>query len=89
MGVHRQPARRVHGGSLAGVRERAGWKRISFTVEDTGHFQNFVPRQLGTVTFPATGVHALAVRPQKKKAAAIMDIRQVLLIPVGVASKSN
>ncbi|HXI52112.1 MAG TPA: hypothetical protein VNH84_11420 [Candidatus Saccharimonadales bacterium] len=69
------------------VMVEAGGARLSFTVEDTGHFQNFVPRQLGTVTFPATGVHTLAIRPQKKKAAAIMDIRQVLLLPAGVASK--
>jgi hypothetical protein len=56
-------------------------KKTDFMVEDTGHFQNFVPRNLGSVTFPNKGKHVFSVIPQDKKAAAVMDIRQIVLKP--------
>ena len=57
-------------------------KRTQFLVEDTGHFQNFVPRSLGQVTFHEAARYALVVRPVNKKAAAVMDIRQIVLKPI-------
>jgi lysophospholipase L1-like esterase len=69
---------RGNGGSEAAV-EAAG-KRLSFTVEETGHFQNFVPRLVGRITLDA-GMNRLAIRPQSKKAAAVMDIRRIRLLP--------
>jgi hypothetical protein len=54
---------------------------FAFTVEDTGHFQNFKERSLGVVTLAAPRVHTLQIRPHKKAAAAVMDVRQVRLIP--------
>lgn len=57
-----------------------GGGRFAFVVENTGHFQNS-PRSLGKVTL-AAGAQSLAVRPQTKKGAAVMDIRQVRLVPV-------
>lgn len=54
-------------------------KKAEFTVEDTGHFQNFIPRNLGQVSFPAPGPYYFLVEPLKKKASAIMDIRQIVL----------
>ena len=59
-----------------------GGMRFPFVVEDTGHFQNFVPRQLGEVQLDRPGTYSLAVKPQRKQAGAIMDIRQVRLVPV-------
>lgn len=56
-------------------------QRFDFVVEDTGHFQNFTPRLLGQVDLSA-GEHALALKPQSKKAAAVMDVRRVRLVPV-------
>ncbi len=56
-------------------------KEAQFTVEDTGHFQNFIPRNLGEVTFKTPGTYELRVQPIRKKAAAVMDIRQILLQP--------
>jgi lysophospholipase L1-like esterase len=58
-----------------------GGKRFKFVVEDTGHFQNFTPRRLGRVELPE-GKHTLAVKPQRKQAAAVMDLRRVRLWPV-------
>ncbi len=56
-------------------------RRFEFVVEETGHFQIFLPRKLGRVWLAAGTPHTLAIKPQKKKAGAVMDIRQVRLIP--------
>jgi acetyl esterase/lipase len=61
---------------------RIGDQTIAFNVEDTGHFQNFKERSLGVVTLAAPQVHSLQLRPRTKAAAAVMDVRQVRLIPV-------
>lgn len=56
----------------------AGASRLEFVVEETGHFQRFVPRDVGTLDLPAGDVR-LVVTPLEKKAAAVMDLRQVTL----------
>ena len=56
-------------------------QRFDLVVEDTGHFQNFTPRLLGQVDL-AAGEHTLALKPQTKKAAAVMDVRRVRLVAV-------
>ncbi len=68
-----------NGGSDVAV--EVGGRRFDFVVEDTGHFQNFTPRRIGRVELPA-GKHTLAIKPQRKQAAAVMDIRRVVLLPV-------
>jgi arylsulfatase A len=60
-----------------------GEQKLTFTVEDTGHFQNFKDRALGTVTLEKAGRHVLTVTPKKKAAAAVMDLRAVTLKPAG------
>jgi hypothetical protein len=60
----------------------AGGKQYPFVVEDTGHFQNFVPRQIGQVTFDKAGEQSLAIRVKRQQKGAIMDIREVKLLPV-------
>lgn len=67
--------------------ELAG-KRVEFVVAETGHFQIFLPRRLGRFEIPAAGTYSLAVRPQRKQAGAIMDCRQVKLVPVTPPAKS-
>jgi arylsulfatase A len=54
---------------------------LKMTVEDTGHFQNFVERNIGAVELKA-GTYTLSVKPQTKPHGAVMDLRQVLLKPV-------
>ena len=71
----------VGGGSKVFV--EAGGAQLEFEVENTGHFQNFKPRVIGEVTLKAAGTHVLAIKPQTKKGGAVMDIRQVRLVPVG------
>ena len=52
---------------------------IKFTVQDTGHFQNFVPRAIGTMKLEP-GKHTLAVKPKSKPGVAVMDLRRVTLV---------
>ena len=58
-----------------------GDQTLKMTVEDTGHFQNFVERNIGTVELKA-GTYTLSVKPQTKPHGAVMDLRQVMLKPV-------
>ena len=63
------------------VEVRAAGQSIRFTVEDTGHFQNFKDRAVGAVTIDKAGAYTLQIRPLKKAAKAVMDVRQVRLVP--------
>src|SRR5262249_46559780 len=54
---------------------------LRFVVEDTGHFQNFKARDVGTVKIDKAGRYTLKVKPIKKAAAAVMDLRSVTLKP--------
>jgi arylsulfatase A-like enzyme len=58
-----------------------GEQKLTFTVEDTGHFQNFKARDIGTVKIDKPGRYTLSIKPLKKAAAAVMDVRQVTLKP--------
>ena len=64
------------GGSTVAL--EAGAAKVEFTVEETGHFQRFVPREVGVLEL-AAGDNTLTVRPLKKKGAAVMDLRRVTL----------
>ena len=57
---------------------------VPFTVEDTGHFQNFKDRKVGVVSLPKAGVFTLRLRPLSKAAKAIMDVRRVRLAPATI-----
>lgn len=70
------------------VRVTSAGQSFEFIVDETGHFQSFIPRKLGRLHFPAAGAYTLEIRPQNKKAAAVMDIRQVRLHRIPVTSDS-
>jgi hypothetical protein len=67
------------GGSTVSI-EIADQKQ-EFTVEDTGHFQNFQPRQVGSVRIEKAGDYEVDVRAIKKAKGAVCDIQQIRLIP--------
>jgi hypothetical protein len=69
-----------HGGSKAQI--RVGDSHLIFTVEDTGHFQNFKDREVGTLEITRTGKQSIQIRPLSKANIAVMDIRQVRLTPL-------
>lgn len=50
-------------------------------VEDTGHFQNFKVRAIGTVRLEQPGRYTLRVTPKSKPGVAVMDLRSVTLKP--------
>ena len=64
------------GGSVVALDAKSG--SCEFTVEETGHFQRFVPREIGRLTFGA-GENTLTVRPVRKAKGAVMDLRRVTL----------
>jgi hypothetical protein len=75
---------------LHGCGNGSGGSEVRFTLGDaaldtviaqTGGFQNFTNRVLGDVTLQA-GRQTLEVRPLKKPALAVMDLREVVLHPL-------
>jgi arylsulfatase A-like enzyme len=51
---------------------------LKMIVEETGHFQRFVPRTIGTLTL-AAGPATLMVRAKSKPGGAVMDLRRIVL----------
>ncbi|MBI3865426.1 MAG: sulfatase-like hydrolase/transferase [Planctomycetia bacterium] len=58
-----------------------GEQKLLVTVEDTGGFQKFVRREIGTLKLDQPGRHTLTVKPLKKPGVAVMDLREVKLVP--------
>ena len=69
-----------NGSGGAEVAVEIGDQALTFTVAETGHFQNMIQRAIGTVELTA-GKHHLAVKPRTKPGAAVMDLRRVVLRP--------
>jgi len=74
------------GGSVVDVEVSSGdlsgtYGKLTMTVEETGHFQNFVPRKIGRVQL-VRGSGTLTVSVASKSAAAVMDLRQITMRPV-------
>jgi arylsulfatase A len=66
-------------GSAGSVVEIAiGKQTLKMTVEETGHFQRFVPRTIGTVNLEA-GPATLTVRARSKPGPAVMDLRRIVI----------
>lgn len=73
-----------HGGSK--VTLLVADQPLDFVVEETGHFQNFIWRTLGTVTLEAGDAKeamSLKLTPQSKPGGAVMDVRAIRLCPTG------
>jgi hypothetical protein len=70
-----------HGGSTVEI--QIGKESRSIVVEETGHFQNFIWRTVGTVELPAEEVITLKLTPKSKPGGAVMDVRAVRLSPPG------
>src|SRR6202012_3702876 len=67
---------RGSGGSTVEIKSGSG--TLLFTVPETGHFQNFVPRQVGVLNLVA-GKNTISVVPKTKAGAAVMDLRRITL----------
>lgn len=58
-------------------------QKLEMTVQDTGHFQNFIWRTPGTVTLTASENESITVKCKKKAGGAVMDVRAVRIVPKG------
>ncbi|CAN5343572.1 hypothetical protein BH11PLA2_BH11PLA2_36510 [soil metagenome] len=67
------------GGSEAFV--QFGETKLEFVVEDTGGFQEFKPRDVGTIVIEKAGKFTLELHAKTKAKAAVMDCRQIVLKP--------
>ncbi len=56
-------------------------QRLKLTVPVTGGFQQFQPQALGQVTLTRAGRYQLEVRATSKPGPAVMDLREVNLVP--------
>jgi len=54
---------------------------LTFTVKDTGGFQAFEVRDVGTLKVEKAGMHTLTVKAKTKPGVAVMDLRQITLKP--------
>jgi arylsulfatase A len=52
---------------------------LTMKVMETGHFQRFVPRTIGTIKLDAAARYTLSVRARTKPGGAVMDLRRVVL----------
>jgi hypothetical protein len=69
------------GSGGAEVELAVGDEKVTFTVKDTGGFQNFEARAVGTLKLEKAGRHALTVKAKTKPGVAVMDLRQIVLKP--------
>jgi hypothetical protein len=71
-------------GGHAGSDVELGFKEgvVPFVVEETGHFQNFVWRKIGKIALREPGVQVMSLKCRKLAKGAVMDMRQVRLVPV-------
>jgi arylsulfatase A len=65
----------------AEVELAVGDERVTFTVKDTGGFQNFEARAVGTLKIDKAGRYTLTVKAKTKPGVAVMDLRQIVLKP--------
>jgi hypothetical protein len=62
------------------IEVRVGDQAVKMKVEETGHFQRFVPRRIGSLRISRPGEQTLSVHALAKPGAAVMDLRRVALI---------
>jgi arylsulfatase A-like enzyme len=58
-----------------------GEEKLRTIVVETGGFQNWLRREIGTVKLDQPGRHTLTVKPLKKPGVAVMDLQEVKLTP--------
>jgi hypothetical protein len=63
-----------------------GDQSVQFTVEDTGHFQQFKKRSVGKLKLEA-GLQELTLKCQHKAKSAVADVRQIHLVPMAMQNR--
>ncbi len=57
-------------------------QKLNFTTKDTGGYHTFTFFEAGRVTFDGLGMQTLTVKPSVKTGGGVMDLRQIILLPV-------
>jgi arylsulfatase A len=70
-----------NGSGGSAVEFRAGEQVLRFRVPETGGFQAFKKQELGRLKLDRSGRHVLEVRATAKPGPAVMDLREVKLVP--------
>jgi hypothetical protein len=65
----------------AEVELAVGDEKVNFTVKETGGFQKFEARDVGTLKIEKAGRHTLTVKAKTKPGPAVMDLQQIVLKP--------
>jgi arylsulfatase A-like enzyme len=65
----------------AEVELAAGDEKLTFTVKETGGFQSFETRMVGSLKLEKAGRYTLIVKAKTKPGPAVMDLRQIVLRP--------
>jgi arylsulfatase A len=65
----------------AEVELATGDEKMTFTVKETGGFQNFEARMVGELKLEKPGRYTLSVKAKTKPGPAVMDLRQIVLKP--------
>ncbi|MCB1275947.1 hypothetical protein [Prosthecobacter sp.] len=65
------------------VAVKVGEQELKFTVKDTGGFQKWSELPVGEVEIKSAGKTRLVIDPVTKAKSAVLDVRKVLLTPVG------
>lgn len=74
-----------HGGSRVSL--QVAGQSLEFVVQETGHFQNFIWRTLGSVTLKhhvPGKISTLKLVPQSRPGGAVMDVRAIRISPPGI-----
>jgi arylsulfatase A len=69
------------GSGGAEVHVEVGDRTLAFLVQETGHFQHMILREIGIAELKK-GPGRLAIKPQSKPGPAVMDVRRIVLRPV-------
>jgi hypothetical protein len=58
-----------------------GAKEVTFEVQETGGFQDFVAREVGTISFAGAGQFRMKLKADKIADKAVMDLQKIVLYP--------
>ena len=59
-----------------------GEQKLNWTTKNTGSFHTFTYLEVGTLNLETPGTVTLTLKPNKKAGGAVMDLREVILLPV-------
>lgn len=73
----------MHGsGGGSEIEIAVGEQKLNWTTKNTGGYHTFTFLEVGTLSLDAPGSVTLTLKPIKKQGGAVMDLRQVILLPV-------